>query len=272
MTAQGDAVLAMARSQIGVTESPAGSNNVPYWDWYGGNYGSWCACFVSWCDWHAGYPCCAIDSAKGFILVSNGTVHSYPEGEALPTDMLYPGCTVLFSWYPWSFVGGVPTITDGGEWDGWIAGDHTGIFAYWIDRGSGQFACVEGNTSQSSWDNGGAVLERTDRFTSQVCGWWEPPAMSNGWPPDVTPVEEDEDLEPMMRYIVRAEDGSAYAVDGIKAHPISSEQNVHVLQATGAMMTRAQMEAKGYTVDLAGDSIQWAFEVQPITENVRDQQ
>lgn len=187
MTAAGDAVLAMARSQIGVTEQPAGSNQVPYWDWYGGNYGSWCACFVSWCDWHAGYPCCAVDSDKGFILVSNGTVHSYPEGEALPTDLLYPGCTVLFSWYYWEFRGGVPTIV-GGEWDSWIAGDHTGIFAYWIDRSTGQFACVEGNTSQSSWDNGGAVLERTDRFTSQVCGWWEPPSLGTGFP---EPEEEE---------------------------------------------------------------------------------
>lgn len=193
MSAQGDAVLAMARSQVGVTEQPPGSNQVPYWDWYGGNYGSWCACFVSWCYWHALYPLCGIDSDKGFILVSNGTSHSYGEAEARPTAELYPGCTVLFSWYNWQFSGGVPIITDP-EWAGWVAGDHTGIFAYWIDQASGQFACVEGNTSQSSWDNGGAVLERTDRYTSQVCGWWEPPSIANGWPPDTVapPLEEDD--------------------------------------------------------------------------------
>jgi hypothetical protein len=122
----------------------------------------------------------ATDGSGGFVLVSNGTVHSYPEGEALSTDQLYPGCTVLFSWEPWGWDKGIPTISSG-EWIGWIAGDHTGIFAYWIDQGTGQFACVEGNTSQSSWDNGGACLERTDRFTSQVCGWWEPPALAGAW-------------------------------------------------------------------------------------------
>lgn len=179
MSAAGDAVLAKARTQIGVTESPPGSNNVPYWDWWGASLGSWCAVFASWCNWEGGYPLCAVDGPKGFVLVSNGTLHSYPEGEALPTSALYPGCTVLFSWYPWAFINGVPTIVGDPTWDGYIAGDHTGIFAYWIDQGTGQFACVEGNTSGSSWDNGGEVWERTDRFTSQVCGWWEPPSFGS---------------------------------------------------------------------------------------------
>ena len=47
MTAAGDAVLAVARSTIGMAEDPPGSNAGPWWDWYGGNYGSWCACAVS---------------------------------------------------------------------------------------------------------------------------------------------------------------------------------------------------------------------------------
>jgi hypothetical protein len=85
-----------------------------------------------------------------------------------------------------------------------------------------------------------------------------------------TPQEEEEE-DDMMRYIVRAEDGSAYAVDGIKAYPIGSGYTVDVLQATGALMTRAQMDAKGWTVDVDGGSINAAFEVQPITESVRDQ-
>lgn len=175
MTAAGDAVLAVARSQVGVTEDPPGSNQVPYWDWWGANLGSWCAVFASWCCWTAGFPICDVDGTDGFVLVSNGTLHSYAHfeqaREAQTTADLQPGDVVLFSWYSWDWDDGVPVITDP-EWAGWVAGDHTGIFAYSL--GDGYFACVEGNTSQSSWDNGGAVLERTDRHISQVCGWWRP--------------------------------------------------------------------------------------------------
>lgn len=244
MTVQGDAVLAMARTQIGVTEQPPGSNQVPYWDWWGGNYGSWCACFASWAAWHAGYPICPVDGWGGFILVSNGTVHSYPEAEALPTDQLYPGCTVLFSWYPWQFSGGVPTIV-GGEWDGWIAGDHTGIFAYWIDQGTGQFACVEGNTSQSSWDNGGAVLERTDRFTSQVCGWWEPPSMANGWPPDPTIPMGDDDMYQTCLVTTAGHpwNGSVFMCAGGRAVGMNDANIVANLQARGLAGPTINVEA-----------------------------
>ena len=48
-------LLAIAASQIGTKESPAGSNNVKYNTWYYGKpvYGAetypWCAVFVSWC-------------------------------------------------------------------------------------------------------------------------------------------------------------------------------------------------------------------------------
>jgi hypothetical protein len=181
MTAAGDAVLSVALGEVGYTEDPPGSNNTKYWDWYGANLGSWCAVFVSWCCEMAGYPMCAIDSSKGFVLVSNGTVHSYQHYEeaieAQRTLELQPGDVVLFSWYSWDWdgtpgAGGVPIITDP-EWAGWVAGDHTGIVAV-PPNADGYFDTVEGNTSQSSWDNGGAVLYRTDRHISQVCGWWRP--------------------------------------------------------------------------------------------------
>ena len=53
-----------ARSQIGVKESPVGSNRVKYNDWYvSKGYGgvayktaAWCAIFVSWCAQHADIP------------------------------------------------------------------------------------------------------------------------------------------------------------------------------------------------------------------------
>jgi hypothetical protein len=163
----------------------------------------------------AGAPCCALDGPMGFTYVPNGTSHSYPEGEALPTGGLQPGDCVLFSWYGWGFENGVPVINDGSEWTGWIAGDHTGIVASAPD-GSGYFSAVEGNTSSTSWDNGGEVRERGDRHTSQVCGWWRPP--SYGDAPTVDPTPEQPPPFPMevLDMIIGQDqfDGKIYLISG----------------------------------------------------------
>lgn len=180
MTAAGEAVLAVAYGEVGYVEGP--NNSTKYWDWYGGNYGPWCGVFCMWCSDQAGYPVCS-----DTVLVSNGTWHGYTTGgsgatgvEAQRTLDLQPGDFVLFSWEPWEFRDGVPTCV--GEWDGYTAGDHIGIYAY--DLGGGRFAAVEGNTSDGSWDNGGMVLLREDRYTSQVCGWWRQEHIAGG---DSTP-------------------------------------------------------------------------------------
>lgn len=185
MTAAGEAVLAVAMGEVGYVEGP--NNSTKYWDWYGGNYGPWCGVFDMWCSAMAGYPKCT-DS----VLVSNGTVHGYTTVgsgatgvEAQRTLDLQPGDSVLFSWEPWEFRGGVPTCV--GEWDGYPAGDHIGIFAYWVDQGAGRFAAVEGNTSDGSWDNGGMVMLREDRWTSQVCGWWRAEAIATDSGPTTPP-------------------------------------------------------------------------------------
>lgn len=245
MTAAGDAVLEMARSQIGTVEGPG--NSVPYWDWWGANLGSWCACFVSWCDEMAGYPCCPVDGPKGFVSCPNGTYHAYPQAEALPTDQLEPGDTVIFSWYGWGFQDGVPIINDGSEWNGWVAGDHTGVFAYWIDRDAGLFACCEGNTSSLSYDNGGEVRERTDRYTSQVCAWWRPLALGNGWPPDVGPTPDQEDDDMYSTCLVTTEGhpwkGSVFMCAGGRAVGMNDGNLVADLQGRGLAGPTINVEA-----------------------------
>lgn len=180
MTAAGEAVLAVAMSKVGMAEGPG--NSGPWWDWYGGNYGPWCGVFCMWCSDEAGYPVCT-----DCVLVSNGTWHGYTTNgsgatgvEAQRTLDLQPGDFVLFSWEPWEFRDGVPTCV--GEWDGYVAGDHIGVYAY--DLGGGRFAAVEGNTSDGSWDNGGMVMLREDRYTSQVCGWWRQEAIAGGPAPE----------------------------------------------------------------------------------------
>lgn len=44
-----DALLQVARGQLGYVESPAGSNRTKFGEWYGLDGNAWCAMFVSWC-------------------------------------------------------------------------------------------------------------------------------------------------------------------------------------------------------------------------------
>ena len=52
-------VLKVCQSQVGIKESPAGSNNVKYNTWFyghkvsGGDF-AWCSTFLDWCFWKAG--------------------------------------------------------------------------------------------------------------------------------------------------------------------------------------------------------------------------
>jgi hypothetical protein len=174
MTAGGDATIGVARSWVGTTENPPGSNIVPFWDWWGCYLGSWCGAFVSYCNGHSGYPLPAIDAscsgtATGFVLCSNGTLYTWQSGEIPP--VAEQGDVLIFSWYAWELWDGIPVITDP-EWYGWVAGDHTGYYV--ADLGDGWIQTIEGNTGSNSWDNGGAVLERTDRYWGQVCALWRP--------------------------------------------------------------------------------------------------
>lgn len=235
MSTGGDAALAVAYSQVGVTEQPPNSNQVPYWDWWGCNLGSWCAAFVSWCAAMGGYPLPAIDGScsgvPGFVSCPSGTVYCWSNGEIPPTPE--PGDVLIFSWYPWAIDGGLPIITSG-EYAGWVAGDHTGFYV--ADLGGGYLLTVEGNTSQSSWDNGGAVLERADRYWGQVCALWRPTSWGG---PSPAPVPEPEDVPPVRLLLDDPAQsphgtGTLYAVDGLgQAWALSSADSPGVLKALG---------------------------------------
>jgi hypothetical protein len=192
MSAGGDASLAVARSRVGMTEQPPQSNMGPWWDWWGcGTLGSWCAAFTSWCSHDAGYPLPVINpscsDATGYVSCDYATEYAWLNGQVPSSPE--PGDILIFSWEPWELQGGVPIITSG-QWTGWVAGDHTG---YWVaDLGGGYIQTIEGNTGSSSWDNGGAVLERTDRYWGQICALWRPPVFGGGGtgvtpPPTPTP-------------------------------------------------------------------------------------
>jgi len=235
MTAAGDAVLAFAYGEVGTQSGDK------YWTWYGADLGSYCACFVSYCGEHAGFPVCPIDSSKGFVLVSNGTVHSYENGEANPTLDLQPGDIILFSWYFWDWQNGLPIITED-PWVGWVAGDHTGFFSHWIDQGAGRFATVEGNTS------GGVVAYREDRWTSQVCGWSRTPSMENGWPPDTAPPPPTTNLTGLGMFLLANSTRGVWLMGPGYAKHLDPEQHGQAMSIPGIQTFDTGDNARAFDV------------------------
>lgn len=144
-------ILDIAVLEIGTKESPPDSNSVKYNDWiYGkqvsGSAYPWCAAFVSWCFYQAGYPIVGAGYKKGFIgcqyAVTNvkkwGRIVTVPQAEDV----------VFF------------------DWNSDKKFDHTGIFVK--DLGNGIFESIEGNTSLGNDSNGGEVMLRQRRYSTAI--------------------------------------------------------------------------------------------------------
>ena len=136
------AALNQAIDELGITESPAGSNNNKYGQWYGMNYQPWCAMFVTWCYETTG-------DSPSFVKGSRYSYCPYIVNDArtnmhglTTTDDPIPGDLVLYDWSN-------DTIYD-----------HIGLFEEWTD-GRSQFNAIEGNTSYNSNSNGGEVMRRS---------------------------------------------------------------------------------------------------------------
>lgn len=152
--------LKLAHTQIGTTENPPSSNNVKYNTWYyghpvnGPSTYAWCAVFVSWC----------FAKSQPFYRWRKPNVH-YAYVPALVNDARAGrnGLSVV----PWSAVrsGDLACFDWPGESPG-IA-DHIGFVDRVVNRASGTFKTVEGNTAVGNDSNGGEVMLR-DRTTSVV--------------------------------------------------------------------------------------------------------
>lgn len=136
--------LERAQGQIGVKESPFGSNECKYTDWYG-MVGPWCAMFTTWC-----YELGAQDLGKDSPAFVRGMYYAYVpytvddarnkrRGLSTTTSPI-PGDLVAYDW----------------SRDGVF--DHIGVFE---DGTSFSWHAVEGNTSTSNNSNGGEVMRRT---------------------------------------------------------------------------------------------------------------
>ncbi|MGN0194385.1 MAG: peptidoglycan-binding protein [Pseudoramibacter sp.] len=144
--ANGLELLAVAQSQVGTKESPAGSNRQKYGAWYGMNGVAWCDIFVSWCANQIGasnvigkYAYCPYHvnyfKSRGWWL----------SAEAKPQ----PGDIIFFASHGTAC--------------------HVGIVK--ARNGSYSVTTIEGNTSVSSNDNGGRVMQRVRTYGNPYGSW-----------------------------------------------------------------------------------------------------
>lgn len=142
--------LFFALREVGVKESPAGSNRGPRVDQYQKADGlknpdvgyPWCASFINWCFVQAGRP---LDELGRSASVGNLLSAARKRGWA-HTDRPQRGDLVCFDWGD-----NVPFDRD---WP-----DHIGFVVSAIEWPT--FQTVEGNTSITSNSNGGEVMRRT---------------------------------------------------------------------------------------------------------------
>lgn len=141
--------ISIAKSQLGVKESPAGSNKVKYNTWYYGKEVSgaaypWCMAFVDWCVNEAGM----MDQITKTASCGVQATHAQKTGRwHWGSKGIASGDIVIYSFSS--------------------AHDHTGIV---VGTGSTTIEAVEGNTSLTSNDNGGKVMQRT-RNRSKIYGF-----------------------------------------------------------------------------------------------------
>lgn len=140
-------MVSKAASQVGVKESPAGSNRVKYGKWYGLDGNPWCDMFVSWCADQVG----ASGVVGKFAYCPSHVNYFKGKGWWLGrTEDPKPGDIVFFS-------------------NGKRA-CHVGIVEKRIDATTVQ--TIEGNTSRTSNDNGGAVMRRTRQYGKIGSSWY----------------------------------------------------------------------------------------------------
>lgn len=152
-------VLTLARAQIGVKESPAGSNNVKYnTEYYGKEVRDnastkypWCCTFIWWLFKKSNASALFYGGNK---TASCTTLMDYGKKNGLFVSSGFkPGDLIFFNWH-----------------NSKTSADHIGICTSVTEKA---VTCIEGNTSVTNNDNGGNVMQRT-RNLSVVVGAYRP--------------------------------------------------------------------------------------------------
>lgn len=145
-----EAVLAIAAWQVGVLESPAGSNKVKYnTAFYGrkvsGRAYPWCMAFIWWVFREAGFNLYKTASCSAFVR----RYKAFSPGQVV-TGGYRPGDIVFFD-----FSGSRKKT------------EHVGLV---VSVSGATVTTIEGNTSVGSDANGGAVMRRTRKAGLITCG------------------------------------------------------------------------------------------------------
>jgi len=149
MSSDVEKLISIAKKEVGVTESPAGSNKVKYNTWYygrevsGSNY-SWCAVFQNWIFQQAGLSDLFYGGGK---TASCTTLRDfYKSKEQLVTSDYKPGDLVFLHFKKAGIC------------------EHIGLI---VGVSGTTLTTIEGNTGSTSDANGGAVMTRT-RYPNQI--------------------------------------------------------------------------------------------------------
>ena len=141
-----EAVLQIAEWQVGVLESPSGSNRVKYAEDYGLNGYAWCQMFVWWVFHEAGFN---LKKTASCTELTN----SYKKAGQWVTKDFKPGDIAMFDF------SGRKKITQ-----------HSGII---VEVHADHIVTIEGNTGIGNDANGGAVMRR-ERKLNLVTGACRP--------------------------------------------------------------------------------------------------
>ena len=163
-----ETALAEARKYLGYTESPRGSNNTIFGQWFGLNGVAWCSIFMSYVMEHS-------EGNSGLYPHTANTRVAYPwyksRGQEVGRLNGNAGDIIFFDFNP-----ALQPV------------NHVGIIEKRL--GSGHYQTIEGNTSPTSEANGGAVMRR-DRSGSSIVAVCRP-AYKAAPPPDDLPFTTDE--------------------------------------------------------------------------------
>lgn len=142
-------LIDVAASQLGYKETPSGSNLTKYGKWYGMDGEPWCDMFVSWVANEVGM----LDDIGKFAYCPYHVDYFKKRDRWVKPGGAKPGDICFF--------------TSGG------VASHVGIVE-WVD--GDVIHTIEGNTSVTSNDNGGAVMRRERRETGgfRIMGYGRP--------------------------------------------------------------------------------------------------
>jgi CHAP domain/Putative peptidoglycan binding domain len=147
-------VLAIAQRELGQQEQP--TDMTKYGEWYGTNGQAWCATFVSYCLYHAGFRLSIQPdkSDKGFGYCPSG-LNWYKEQKQWIKDSPLPGDIVFF------------------DWENDKEANHVGLFV--CMRQDGKIITIEGNSKPDDKSNGGEVRYKVRDFVADgVMGFGRP--------------------------------------------------------------------------------------------------